>query len=185
MALAPASSHSLPPFGAGPYQHALFSLPPSASVNGGGESTQATSPLNGAIAAKEDDGDCSYYAEERPSSGKRRKHRPREARLTSFFPSDFLSRSILVRLFRESRGAPWNLGFEASMLPVRQSYVLSVSHCTVRDNDNSEVDGLRLGDVVLSINGKRLGTKGLAHPSEVIALLNSDVEFMVEVQRQL
>jgi len=84
----------------------------------------------------------------------------------------------LVRLFRETVSHRWNVDFFASKSGGSSYRVL-----TVASSVPDPFDELLEGDVVLSINGVRIGSPALDSLSKVFAFLSREVEVMVEVQR--
>lgn len=85
----------------------------------------------------------------------------------------------LVRLFRETVSHRWNVDFYAS----KSGGTTHHRVLTVASSVPDPFDELVEGDVVLSINGHRIGSPALGSLSKVFAFLGQEVEVMVEVQR--
>jgi hypothetical protein len=86
----------------------------------------------------------------------------------------------LVRVQRSSRNELWNISFK--VLPMNNSSsVLAVAAAT---KDQDDLLSLQVGDIVVSINGMRIGSEELKCLRDVLFRLKQEVDLMMEVLRK-
>jgi hypothetical protein len=109
--------------------------------------------------------------------------------LTSDVQSDNAVETTLARLYRGSIGEPWNVEF----------YVTRLDDNDEKDNNSHDgekrallsvamarpdaFDEVRDGDIVIAINGMRVGSPELDSLEKVLSRLSQEVEAMMEVRR--
>jgi hypothetical protein len=101
--------------------------------------------------------------------------------LTSELEPDAFTENIFARLYRPSLRHRWYLGFEATQIPLTRNSLLSVTAC----HENNSIDGMKIGDVVMAVNGNSIGSEGLESIEKVLIFLSKEVDVIVEVLRQI
>jgi monoamine oxidase len=168
----------------GLFQHALFSLESPQNEDTPGHldmpGTALAPELQSITSSARDTSDSENEVDEKtlpePLS-KGRLDRP----LTSELEPDAFTENIFARLYRPSLRHRWYLGFEATQIPLTRNSLLSVTAC----HENNSIDGMKIGDVVMAVNGNSIGSEGLESIEKVLIFLSKEVDVIVEVLRQI
>lgn len=86
----------------------------------------------------------------------------------------------LVRIERSSRNELWNISFQ--VLQEKGSSFLSVAASSKANQDN--IASLQVGDIIISINGIKIGSRKLNCLRRVLSKLKEEVGLMMEVLRK-
>jgi monoamine oxidase len=85
----------------------------------------------------------------------------------------------LVRIERSARTECWNMAFK--VVEIEKTRLLSVA--SVPENQD-DLFSLRAGDIVVSMNGAKIGSTGLQCLRDILLQLKEEVDMMVEVIRK-
>ena len=85
----------------------------------------------------------------------------------------------LVRIERSSRTECWNISFK--ILEIEKARYLSVASAPASSSD--DMFCIRFGDIIVSMDGKKIGSPELQCVRDVLSLLKDKVDMMLEVVR--
>ena len=94
---------------------------------------------------------------------------------------DLVFDSRLVGLQRSSINDRWNLAFSLSKDKARDIMYVSFA----KDYHGDACDVINQGEVLVAINGVRVGMPSLKSMDDILGLLKQEVELLVEVQSAL
>jgi hypothetical protein len=91
--------------------------------------------------------------------------------------------SRLVRVHRPSVNEPWRIELNAALQPRMDKSALFVAACP-SDPFDGQV-GLQMGDILLAVNGAKVGSSGFDTLEKVMSQLGQEVDVMMEIGREL
>jgi hypothetical protein len=103
--------------------------------------------------------------------------------LTHLIEGSALHESRLVRVHRPSVNEPWRIELNATLQPRMDKSALSVAACP-SDPFDGQV-GLQIGDIILAVNGAKVGSSGFDTLEKVMSQLGQEVDVMMEIGREL
>jgi hypothetical protein len=103
--------------------------------------------------------------------------------LTSLVEGSTQHESRLVRVHRPSVNEPWRIELNATLQPRMDKSALFVAACP-SDPFDGQV-GLQMGDILLAVNGAKVGSSGFDTLEKVMSQLGQEVDVMMEIGREL
>jgi hypothetical protein len=103
--------------------------------------------------------------------------------LTALVEGSTQHESRLVRVHRPSVNEPWRIELNATLQPRMDKSALFVAACP-SDPFDGQV-GLQMGDILLAVNGAKVGSSGFDTLEKVMSQLGQEVDVMMEIGREL